>query len=516
MPFEPTRTTVPRFSRLPSLLTLCCGLASCSVGPVAAEVFELEDATILQLQDAMESGSVSARELVEMYLARIRDYDQSGPEINSMILLNSDALKEADALDAERAATGSRGPLHGVPIVIKDNYDISGMPTTDGSRALAGHVPPDDAFQVRKLRAAGAIILGKTNLHEFARGITTISSMGGQTLNPYDTSRNPGGSSGGTGAAVAANFAAVGMGSDTCGSIRIPSSHNSLVGLRVTRGLSSRDGVVPLSSTQDVAGPLARCVEDLAIVLDATVGYDPADPITALGVGHVPATYRDSLQVDGLRGARIGVLNDLFGTAAESEEINGLVRAAGRDMERSGAVVVQLTIPGLADLLRGSSVIDLEFKFDLEEYLSQTPGAEVSTLEEILESGQFHPSLENVLRRSLTRETLDTPEYRERLIKRERIRLRVLAAMADHNLDAVLYPTMTWEPAPIGERQRGTNCSLSATSGLPAISVPAGFTAGGLPVGAELLGRPFDEPTLIRFAYAYEQATHHRRPPRWQ
>ena len=513
MHFEQIRTTAPRLSRLSSLLILCCGLASCAVGPAD---FELEEATILQLQESMASGAVSSRELVEMYLDRIEEFDRKGPEINSMILVNPGALREAETLDAERAATGPRGPLHGVPVVIKDNYDAAGLPTTDGSQALSGHVPPDDAFQVRKLREAGAVILGKTNLHEFARGITTVSSMGGQTLNPCDTSRNPGGSSGGTGAAVAANFAAVGMGSDTCGSIRIPSSHNSLVGLRVTRGLSSRDGVAPLSSTQDVAGPLARSVEDLAIVLDATVGYDPADPITALGVGRVPTTYRDSLRADGLEGARIGVLNDLFGTAAESEEINGLVRAAGRDMERSGAEVVQLNIPGLSDLLRGASVIDLEFKFDLEEYLDQTPGAAVTSLEQILESGQFHTSLENILRRSLARETLDTPEYRERLIKRERIRVAVLSAMAERNLDAVLYPTMTWEPAPVGERQRGTNCSLSATSGLPAISVPAGFTAGGLPIGAELLGRPFDEPTLIRFAYAFEQATHHRRPPRWQ
>ena len=194
---------------------------------------------------------------------------------------------------------------------------------------------PDDAFQVRKLREAGAVILGKTNLHEFAYGITTISSLGGQTLNPFDTTRNPGGSSGGTGAAVSANFAAVGMGSDTCGSIRIPSSHNSLVGLRVTRGLSSRDGVIPLSTTQDVAGPLARSVEDLAIVLDATVGDDPADPITALGVEHVPATYTDFLRSDGLRGARIGVLEELFGSESESDEVNAIVRAAAEDMSRA-------------------------------------------------------------------------------------------------------------------------------------------------------------------------------------
>jgi Asp-tRNA(Asn)/Glu-tRNA(Gln) amidotransferase A subunit family amidase len=475
--------------------------------------FELEEATIVEMQAAMEAGTITSVDLVERYLARIHAYDQQGPSLNAMIFLNPKALQEAAALDAERAERGARGPLHGVPIVVKDNYDTFDMPTTDGSRSLEGLVPPDDAFQVHKLRQAGAVIIGKTNLHEFARGITTISSLGGQTLNPYDTSRNPGGSSGGTGAAVAANFAAVGMGSDTCGSIRIPSSHNCLVGLRVTRGLSSRDGIIPLSSTQDVAGPLARTVEDLAIVLDATVGYDPADPITALGVGRVPTTYRDSLRADGLQGARIGLLTDLFGSGEESEEMNGIIRAAAESMAGCGAEVVELSIPGLRELLRGSSLIDLEFKFDLDRYLEGTPGAPLHSLEAIVESGLVHPALDGVLRRSLRHESLDTPEYKDRLLKREQIRLAALIAMADRNLDALLYPTMTREPAPVGQGQRGSNCSLSATSGLPAISVPAGFTAGGLPAGVELLGRPFAEPDLIRFAYAYEQATRHRRPP---
>lgn len=475
--------------------------------------FHLEEASILQLQSAMEAGTVSSRDLVEMYLARIAAYDDQGPAINAMIHVNPRAAEQALALDRERAMSGPRGPLHGIPMVVKDNYDTADMPTTGGSRSLEGMMAPDDAFQVRKLREAGAVILGKTNLHEFAYGITTISSMGGQTLNPYDTTRNPGGSSGGTGAAVAANFAAAGMGSDTCGSIRIPSSHNSLVGLRATRGLSSRDGIIPLSTTQDVAGPLARSVEDLAIVLDATVGYDPSDPITALGVEHVPASYTGFLRSDSLRGARIGVLEELFGSESESDEVNEIVRAAAADMALAGAEVVQLSMPDLRDLLRGGSVINMEFKFDLDRYLQSNPGAPFQSLEAIVESGLFADAVGGTLRRSAGVETQETEAYKERLLRRDEIRLAVLAAMADLDLDAVLYPTITREAATVGERQQGSNCSLSATSGLPAISVPAGFTEGGLPVGVELLGRPFSEGVLVGLAYSYEQATHHRRPP---
>ncbi len=248
---------------------------------VAAAPFDLVEKSIAELQHAMAAGEVSSHELVAAYLARIDAYDKSGPKLNAMIALNPRALAEADALDKERAAKGPRGPLHGIPIVVKDNFETADMPTTGGSIALAGFEPKEDAFQVAKLRAAGAVILGKTNLHELAAGITSVSSMGGQTRNPYDPARNPGGSSGGTAAAVAANFAAAGMGSDTCGSIRIPSGHNSLVGLRGTLGLSSRAGVIPLSHTQDIGGPLARTVVDLATMLDATVGADERDPIDA-------------------------------------------------------------------------------------------------------------------------------------------------------------------------------------------------------------------------------------------
>src|SRR5262245_16141071 len=249
--------------------------------PAPASAFDVYEKTIFDLKNAMESGQVTSRQLVEQYLARIKAYDQNGPKINSFITVNPRALDAADALDAERRAGKIRGPLHGIPVVVKDNYATADMPTTGGSLALEGFETKRDAFMVRKLRDAGAVFVGKTNLHELAYGITSISSMGGQTLNPYDLKRNPGGSSGGTGAAIAANFGAAGLGTDTCGSIRNPSADNNLFGLRGTLGLSSREGIIPLSHTQDTGGPLARTVTDLALMLDATVGYDPAGALTA-------------------------------------------------------------------------------------------------------------------------------------------------------------------------------------------------------------------------------------------
>ena len=279
-----TGAAAPPGDVLPALafvLLLAVAVPGCTGPDGGGEVFDVMERSIAELGAALEAGEVTSRELVAGYLARIEAYDRRGPMLNAMVVLNPNAADEADRLDAERAAGQVRGALHGIPVVVKDNYDTADMPTSAGAIGLATSVPPDDATQVRRLREAGAIILGKTSMHELARGITTVSSLTGQTRNPYDPTRNPGGSSGGTGAAVAASFGAVGMGSDTCGSIRIPSAHHALVGLRGTRGLASGDGIVPLSTTQDIGGPLARSVEDLAIALDATVGVDPADPVTA-------------------------------------------------------------------------------------------------------------------------------------------------------------------------------------------------------------------------------------------
>jgi Asp-tRNA(Asn)/Glu-tRNA(Gln) amidotransferase A subunit family amidase len=492
-------------------------LGGCVAGQGRARSFDLMEATIPQLQAALASGAVTSRDLVGQYLARIDAYDQKGPALNAISAINGNALAEAEALDAERKTRAVRGPLHGIPVIVKDNYETVTMQTADGSRALAGWVAGADAYIVRKLREAGAIIVAKSNMHEFARGITTLGSLFGQTRNPYALDRNPGGSSGGTGAAIAANFAAAGLGSDTCGSIRIPAAHNSLTGIRGTQGLASRTGIIPLSTTQDIGGPITRTVTDLAIVLDAIVGYDPADAQTAASIGHVPKSYTDSLQAAGLRGARIGLLANLLGTDPADGEVATIVRAAVDQMKPQGAQVVEVTIPGLNDVMldrmNGFLILNYDFKFDFNAYLAAHPTAPVRTLEEVLATGKFHPALETGLRTSQALETRDNKEYLEHIVKRERLQQAILKVMADHRLDALAYPTIRRKANVAGQMQVGTNCHLSANSGLPAIAVPGGFTADGLPVGLELLGRGWSEAQLIKLAYAYEQATRHRRPP---
>lgn len=467
--------------------------------------------TIPELQAAMERGDTSAEQLVRHYLARIEAFDHNGPQLNAIIHINPRAIEEAAALDRERAAGNLRGPLHGIPILLKDNFDAKDMPTTAGAVAMAGFVPKDDAYQVRRLREAGAVFIGKTNLHEFARGIETISSLGGQTLNPYDPERNPGGSSGGTAAAIAANFAAVGMGSDTCGSIRIPAANNNLFGLRVTQGLSSRDGIVPLSHTQDVAGPLARSVVDLVAILDATVGVDPADQQTAVAGARAPESFQDFLQADSLEGARLGLLTEYLVNAAPYGEVTKVIRDAAATMSSAGAEVVEISIDGLDDLLRNTGVINMEFTADLEHYLEKAD-APVHTLEEVLESGRYHAALEQRYRRSLEA-SLEDDEYRARLARRTVLAELLVKAMATHDLDALVYPTLRVKPVPVGQDQYGSLCRIAAHSGLPAISLPAGFTPDGIPVGIELLAKPFDDGRLVALAYAWEQIAAPRRPP---
>jgi Asp-tRNA(Asn)/Glu-tRNA(Gln) amidotransferase A subunit family amidase len=481
--------------------------------PAAPPAFDVMEKSIAELQDAMARGEVTSKDLVAAYLARINAYDRSGPALNAFISLNPHVLEAADALDRERASKGQRGPLHGIPVAVKDNFETADMPTTGGSIALAGFMPNRDAFQVQKLRDAGAVIIGKTNLHELAAGITSISSLGGQTRNPYDPLRNPGGSSGGTGAAVAASFAAGGMGSDTCGSIRIPSANNNLVGLRGTLGLSSRRGIIPLSHTQDIGGPLARTVSDLAVLLDATVGPDGADATTAAASGHIPPSFKDALRPDALKGARIGILKNYVGAPQEDAEITAVDHRALDAMKAAGAQLEEVTIPGLDDLLRGSSVINAEFKFDLIDYLAQFPGAPVHSLADILDRGEYDKALETTFRLRNRPDARETEEYRRARVKRSAVRDLVVATMDELRLDALAYPPLQRRLAITGEPQAGSTCQLSASSGLPAISMPAGFTDDGLPVGIELLGRAWTEPRLLALAYAFEQATHNRRPP---
>ncbi|APU14124.1 amidase [Actinoalloteichus fjordicus] len=498
-------------------------------GPPRNPAPEVVGVGVHELSTMLAERQTTSAALVEAYLRRIDAYEEAyddQPGLHAVITVNPRATAQARRLDAERRSGRVRGPLHGIPIVIKDNHDTGDLPTSNGSLALRELRPPDDATQVRLLREAGAIILAKTNLHEFAMNITTVSSLGGQTRNPYDQQRHPGGSSGGTGAAVAAAFAPVGMGSDTCGSIRIPAAHNALVGLRPTLGLSSRAGVAPLSSTQDTVGPLGLSVRDVALVLDATAGHDPDDPVTEAAVGRVPDTYLSTLNDRALAGARIGLFTDYFGVTPEEQPTTDLVRAAARDMAARGAETVELgPQPEILAAAGAANVVRDEFERDLDAYLAAPgtraprslarlePPRNLVTLADIATSGLVTPSVLSTLRNWVDSPELPHPEYEERLRQREVLHARITALMTAHDLDVILYPTITAPATPVGTSQSYANCRLAAYSGLPALTVPAGLTADGLPVGVELLGRAFDEPTLLGIGHAYEQATRHRIPP---
>jgi Asp-tRNA(Asn)/Glu-tRNA(Gln) amidotransferase A subunit family amidase len=473
---------------------------------------EVAEASIPQLQAALASGALISRQLVLAYLARIAAYDQIGPSLNSIVTLNPAALAQADALDKERASKGPRGPLHGIPVLVKDNFDTLDMPTSGGALALATLQPSQDAHQVDKLRSAGAIILGKTAMHELAAGTTTISSLTGQSRNPYDLLRSPGGSSGGTGAAIAASFAAAGMGSDTCGSIRIPAAYQNLFGLRTTRGLASRTGVIPLSDTQDVAGPLARSVADLAIMLDATVGSDKRDAITAGADAHVPKSYADALQPGSLKGARIGVLRSLFTIVPDDGDGKLVYDQAITAMRNAGAEVIEVAIPGLDEMLTESGSM-YEFVEDLRRYLAAHPGAPVASLEEIVKAGLHHDQLDKRLRDPLAGPDRSSPGYQVLLAKRTVARAATDALLTKERLDALLYPTALGRPPVIGAENIYSNCRLSVVTGLPALAIPAGFTPRGLPVGLELLGAAFAEPRLLALGHGWEQLAKPRQPP---
>jgi len=473
---------------------------------------EVAEASIPQLQAALASGAVTSRQLVQAYLARIAAYDSQGPALNSIVTLNPAALAQADALDKERASKGPRGPLHGIPVLVKDNFDTKDMPTSGGALALATLQPAQDAHQVARLRSAGAIILGKTAMHELAAGTTTISSLTGQSRNPYDLLRSPGGSSGGTGASIAASFAAAGMGSDTCGSIRIPAAYQNLWGLRTTRGLASRTGVIPLSDTQDVAGPLARSVADLAIMLDATVGEDATDAVTKGAGAHVPKSYADALQPGALKGARIGVLRSLFTILPEDGDGKLVYDRAITAMRGAGAEVIEVAIPGLDEMLTESGST-YEFVDDLRRYLAAHPGAPVASLDEIVKAGLHHDQLDKRLRDPLAGPDRNSPGYQVMLAKRTVARAATDALLAKERLDALLYPTALGRPPVVGAENIYSNCRLSVVTGLPALAIPAGFTPRGLPVGLELLGAAFAEPRLLALGHGWEQLAKPRQPP---
>jgi Asp-tRNA(Asn)/Glu-tRNA(Gln) amidotransferase A subunit family amidase len=495
---------------------------STAQSPPARAAFAAEEATISGIQAALAAGSVTCVQVVQAHLRRIEAYDDRGPALNALITVNRRALDTAAELDRVRTANRSSVPrLHCIPVILKDNYDTSDMPTTGGSITLAESVPLRDAFVVRKLREAGAIILAKANLTELARGGTTVSSLGGQTRNPYDVTRTPGGSSGGTGAAIAASFAVVGTGSDTGQSVRSPASAQSLVGLRPTRGLISRSGIIPASTTQDEAGPITRTVEDAARMLDVMAGYDPDDPITAFGAVRIPRSYTAFLNHAALKGARIGVLTDFFGREPVHQEVNTVVEDAMRTMADAGATMIRVAIPELDRLTRNIQVANFEAKIAFNDYLAALGArAPVKTVDEFIARGEFHSSLKASLERERrVVDGLNDPEYKSRLLRRQDLRQAVMAVMAANRLDAILYPHQRRLVVPIGEEQVERNGVLSNSTGFPAITFPGGFsrpTASaplGVPVGVELLGPEWSEPALISLAFAFEQVARPRRPP---
>lgn len=505
---------LPRPALVAALAALALAAPSAAAQPAprtAPPAFEVTEASIADLQAAMAAGRTTAAALVDAYLARIAAYDHAGPMLTSLIRVNPRARAEAAALDAERRAGRVRGPLHGIPVIVKDNYDTRDMPTSAGSLALATSQPARDGFVIARLREAGAVILAKSNLHELAAGITSISSLGGQTRNPYDPTRCPGGSSGGTGAAIAASFAAVGWGSDTCGSIRIPSAYANLVGLRPTMGLVSRTGIVPLSHTQDIGGPMARTVADLAVALDVTMGLDEADRATHVLRGRPPLRFAGALRPGALQGARIGVFLPYFRDT--DGEIADTVRSAIAALRAQGATVVDVAMPEFDTLMANTSAINAETKFDLIRYLATVPDAPVRSVREILERGLFDRQLEARFRLVDTVSAEDTPWHRTIVARQGALRARVDALMDSLRLDALAYPAMRQKPVFLGEVQAGGTCNLSAQSGLPAISLPAGFGADGIPIGLELLGRAFADTQLVAYAYALEQTRPVRRAP---
>jgi Asp-tRNA(Asn)/Glu-tRNA(Gln) amidotransferase A subunit family amidase len=483
--------------------------------------FDVVEATIADIHAAMRDGRVTARGLVDAYLARIEAYDRQGPALHAIIEINPNARQRADELDAAFAASGPVGPLHGIPVIVKDNYDFAGMATTAGSASLAASMPPDDAFQVARIRAAGAIVLAKSNMAEFAFSpYETIGSrIPGFTRNPYATNRVPAGSSGGTAAAVAASFGAVGLGTDTGNSIRGPSSHNALVGIRSTIGLTSRDGIVPLYFSHDIGGPMARTVADAAAVLDVIAGTDPADPVTAQADARRAADYNASLDAGALSGARLGVVRQIVDDESGDARVRDVFAQALADLRDAGAEIVDpVAIPMLDERV---SYWCSRFRHDLEAYLATVGSdAPVKTLADIVASGDYDRTVRDRLRRSLE-ESLEDPEVRcaEQQANRRRLAEQVSAILAELQLDALLFPTWSNPPRLIGDMSSpaGDNSQvLSPQTGFPAITVPMGWVQEGgapLPAGLQILGDAWSEPRLIAIAYAYEQATHHREPP---
>jgi amidase len=515
-------------------LSSCAGPAGGSRtagGNAAADSFVLSEATISELQADMQSGRRTARSLTELYLDRIERIDRRGPSLRAVIEVNPDALQIAEGLDQERRQGRTRGPLHGIPVLLKDNLGTADrMTTTAGSLALQGCIPARDSFVARQLRAAGAVLLGKTNLSEWANFRSTRSSSGwsgrgGQTHNPYALDRNPSGSSSGSAVAVSANLCAAALGTETDGSIVSPASINGIVGIKPTVGLVSRSGVIPISHRQDTAGPMARSVRDAAILLGVLTETDPQDPETRAGAGKAYPDYTRFLDPHGLAGARIGVARGLFGFHDRVDKIMEEALAAMKDL---GAVLVDPADVATAGRYDDDDLEALcyEFKADLNEYLAGLgKDAAVHSLQELIAFNEAHPDQEmpyfgqELFYLAQEKGDLSSPEY-VKLRKRVQRLARdegMDATLNEHQLDALVAPTNgpAWLTDWInGDHYVGGNSSVAANAGYPSITVPAGFVHG-LPIGLSFFSRAFSEPLLIKLAYAFEQATRHRRPPQF-
>ncbi len=501
--------------------------------------FDVYEATIADIHQAIVAGRTTYVQVVQGYLDRIEAYDKRGPAINAVIAVNPTALDQAQALDDAFARTGTiPGPLTGIPLVLKDNIETVEMPTTGGSLAFDGYLPARDSTVAARLRAAGAIILAKVNLDEFSRGSSGLSGKGGQTRNPYDTDRIPGGSSAGVGAAVAAGFATAGIGTETGVSIRNPTTNGSLVGVAPTRGLVPTAGIIPISFTQDRAGPIARTAADAALLLAAIVGYDPRDPQSARSFRRVPVDYTSGTRAPGrLTGARIGVARELFGTGGAEAESGRIVDAAIDDLRRLGAEVIDgiplqkwldirlpVLDPGYPGTDRSLPVVladartnNWEQRTAMNLYLAACgAAAPYVDIDALLDSGKVRPGTQEGFLRN---RDLDEPEYVERMLRMSAVQSAVLNTMAELDLDAIVYPMKTQPAWPIGGEadpdatiSAGGNV-LSSIPGLPAVVVPAGYAGNGLPVGIEFLGLPFSEPELLGLAHHYQSATGRRHPP---
>ena len=512
------RKRMPRLVLSAALIVMVPAMASAQPAPpFRAPPFHLIDATIGGIHAAMRSGQLTCTQLVQGYLNRIAAYDQAGPKLGAIQTVNPNALALAAKLDAVFQASGPVGPLHCIPVVVKDEVETNFMPTTYGSAIFKHFTPPLNATIVDRLQAAGAIILAKANLGEVAVGYEGTAF--GTCRNAYDPARDPGGSSCGTGVAVAANFGTVGIGEDTGGSIRGPATNESLVGLRPTLPLVSRFGLLPSTPTRDTLGPMTRSVRDAAIVLDVIAGYDPSDPVTAQSYGRKPASYTSFLERNGLRGMRLGVIRDAVGrdadpTSADYREIQGILTEATRDLRGRGAEVVDpIRIPRLKELLDQSGQGLGETEEAVNAYLAQYPGAPVHTYKEIVDSPLLLPARHDDMAKAIGHTTGELSYLKEQQA-REVLRTTVLKVMADNRLDALVYAPAGREPALIpATTTPGSIRRFAALLAYPALGVPAGYNSRGLPIGIEFLGRPYSEGTLLKAAYDYERTTRHRHPP---